>query len=71
MVPAEPIVLHFTFKANSQLEHLIIRTNLVGPQKFELSGLHCIYTYMYGNIIINTKAHWSCWKNYTVGSAWL
>ena len=42
MVPAELIVLHFTFNANLYLEHLIIRTNLVGPREFELSGLHCI-----------------------------
>ena len=42
MVPTESIVLHFAFKTNSYLEHLIIRTKLEGPQEFELSGLHCI-----------------------------
>ena len=26
-----PLYLHFIFKANSYLEHLIIRTNLIGP----------------------------------------
>ena len=40
MVPIEPIVFTLIFKANSLLEHLIIRTNLVGLWKFKLSELH-------------------------------
>ena len=34
-----PLYLHFILKPNSSLEHLIIRTNLVGPRKFELNRL--------------------------------
>ena len=32
--------MHFIFIANSELEHFIIRTNLVAPQEFELTELH-------------------------------
>ena len=37
-----PAVVTFTIKkfSDKQLEHFIIRTNLVGPQEFELSELH-------------------------------
>ena len=41
-VSAKPVVFPFAFMGNSQLEHLIIRTNLLGPREFELSGLYCI-----------------------------
>ena len=37
-----PMYLYFIFKANSSLEHLIIRADLVGSREFELSGQHCI-----------------------------
>ena len=39
MIPAELIV--FTLDSVKQCK-FIIRTNFVGPEEFELSGLHCI-----------------------------
>ena len=57
MVPAEPIVLPFTFKTNSQLEHLIIRSNLLGPREFELSGL-ALYLDLYKFYLCTLYLFW-------------
>ena len=46
MVPAEPIV--FTLYSQGKF---IIRTNLVGPQEYELSGLYCTLKCHYKKIV--------------------
>ena len=50
-----PLYLHFIFKANSKLKHLIIRANLIGLREFELSGLQCISIFKLLSSIYNLR----------------
>ena len=51
MIPADPIV--FTLYIHKL--KFINKTNLVGPQEFELSELHCILYLFHSAMFINNK----------------